>query len=73
MLKLTSYAICFIAFLAFSFSMWTRTWPSGQGIHPHKSGNAVYIEGEACTVNVVPAEEYRILTDWCLEQNRLHP
>ena len=38
------------------------------GIIPHPSGQAVYLEGEACVVNHVETrEEYSDLLHWCID------
>ena len=47
--------------------------PSGAGIVPHPSGNAVYIAGTGCTVDTtdeMPMGEIEDLLTWCGEQVR---
>lgn len=36
------------------------------GIHAHESGNAVYVAGEACTINMTPSTQIN------MELNRLY-
>lgn len=50
------------------FSLTILSNGNGQGIHAHPGGQAVYIEGEACTVNAVESdEEFINLVSWCVQ------
>ena len=42
-------------------------------IHPHPSGNAVFIENNSCVVNYVddPAM-FAVLTEWCVREYAHH-
>lgn len=43
---------------------------TNNGIHIHESGQAVYLDGEACTVNATPditKKEFAEMLFWCSE------
>lgn len=60
-----------LMFTAVLVVMATSTSPDG--IIPHPEGHSVFLEGEACTVNLEPALSYLEVNNrlmWCAQQYR---
>lgn len=61
---------CFLIDVGVSF--WRGPLRPDLGIRPHPSGQAVYLDGEACTINTTSAQtvdDVARLGVWCTEQH----